>query len=74
MLSLVQAGREDGLFGLILMDLQMWEMNGLKAAKAIREKAFAWVPIIAVTASAMKGNRESRLDAGMNDYISKPIR
>jgi CheY-like chemotaxis protein len=62
------------LFDLILMDVQMPEMDGLKATGAIREKGFDKIPIIAMTANAMKSDRENCLDAGMNDYISKPIR
>ncbi len=62
------------VFDLILMDVQMPEMNGLRATKAIREKGFDSVPIIAMTANAMKGDLENCLNAGMNDYIAKPIR
>ena len=62
---------------LILMDIQMPEMGGVEATAAIREKERATgghIPIIALTAHAMKGNRERYLRAGMDGYVSKPIR
>lgn len=59
-------------FDLILMDLQMPEADGFAATKAIRESGVA-IPIIAVTASAIDGERERCLAAGMNDYLAKPI-
>src|SRR5260370_1753009 len=72
-LSAVQAGH----FDLVAMDVQMPEMDGLDATAAIR----AWekttgthTPIMAMTAHAMKGDRERCLAAGMDGYISKPIR
>ena len=59
------------------MDIQMPEMNGFEATSAIREKEKAsgrHIPIIAMTANAMKGDREKCLQAGMDAYIAKPIR
>ena len=66
------------LFDLILMDCQMPEMDGFEAAIHITamKKAgqIAPVPIVALTANALKGDRERCLDSGMDDYISKPMR
>jgi signal transduction histidine kinase/ligand-binding sensor domain-containing protein/CheY-like chemotaxis protein len=61
-------------FDLILMDIQMPEMDGIEATKIIREQGYKSIPIIALTAETMKGDRQVCLAAGMNDYISKPLK
>jgi CheY-like chemotaxis protein len=61
---------------LIFMDVNMPEMDGYTTTKHIRQMPEPWcnLPIIALTADAMKGDREKCLEAGMNKYISKPFR
>ena len=70
------AAFENEKFDVVLMDIQMPEMSGFEATAIIREKEktiSSHIPIIALTAHAMKGDRERCLAAGMDSYISKPI-
>ena len=65
---------EDMAFDLVLMDLEMPEMDGITATREIRKgDCAAQIPIIALTAQAMRGDRERCMEAGMNAYLSKPI-
>ncbi|HXG12803.1 MAG TPA: PAS domain S-box protein [Gemmataceae bacterium] len=71
------AALERGRFDVVLMDVQMPEMDGFQATAAIRERekqTGGHVPIVAMTAYAMKGDRERCLEAGMDAYLAKPIR
>ncbi len=65
----------DGQYGLVLMDMQMPRLDGLEATRRIRAlgDGVAQVPIIAMTANAMRGDALRCFEAGMNDYVAKPI-
>jgi len=59
---------------LIIMDVQLSKLNGLEVTRKLRQMpAFSHIPIIAITAYAMKGNKEKVIEAGCDAYLSKPI-
>jgi len=71
--ALAMLGKGDTRYDAVLMDLQMPVMDGFEAARAIRAMGLATLPIVAMTANVMEEDRRRALDAGMNDYVAKPI-
>ena len=83
-LEAVEMIKENGPYDIVLMDIQMPNMDGLEATKEIRKwemethdssaQSLNRIPIVALTANAMAGDRERYLEAGMDDYLSKPFK
>jgi two-component system sensor histidine kinase/response regulator len=73
-LAMLDKQASENVYDLVLMDMQMPVMDGITATRHIRTQAqFTHLPIIAMTANAMAGDRQRCLDAGMNEHVAKPI-
>lgn len=77
--ALAAIDKDQDLYSLILMDVAMAGMNGLECTKSIREREQSLnknrrIPIIGVTACVLEGDQQACLDAGMDDYLSKPFK
>ena len=72
--EVLRALKHNGKYDLVLMDIQMPEMDGFETTTAIRaDKRWEGIPVVAMTAHALKGDEERCLSAGMDDYLAKPI-
>jgi CheY-like chemotaxis protein len=69
-MAAIQSGHN---FGMVLMDWSLPDQNGLECTRCIRTICESDVPIVAMTGHAMPGDREACMEAGMNDYLSKPF-
>ncbi|NBT10678.1 MAG: response regulator, partial [Betaproteobacteria bacterium] len=72
--AVLQADAQGDAFGLLLMDIQMPGMDGLQATQALRlTHPSSLLPVIALTAGALQSERDAALQAGMDDFVTKPV-
>jgi CheY-like chemotaxis protein len=69
----VEMLRKDNTYNIIFMDMQMPEMNGIDATRIIRNEICKDTPVIALSAAVLKEDRENATEAGMNDFLEKPV-